>query len=386
MNLWRLLFAEIRAILGNPAISLTVVGGIIFYAFLYPQPYLNQVPQGQKIAVLDDDGSAMSRCLVRMVNSTSQVEVAAEATSLEDAKRLLATREVSGVLLVPENFYRDVLLHRSPTLVYAGDASYFLVYGAIVQGITAAANALDAEIRLGEKPLVTQRSSASLGLNMRPVFNPNTGYLNYVIPAVFLLVLHQTLVIAAGIHATSRKEQYRAGVLPRQNSIVAELCLRLAAFVVIYLPFTLFYFGWCFQTYQIYRLADPVQLFHIIVPFLLAAASLGTIIGKLVPRRELVTLVVLVSSIPLIFTAGFIWPKGAIPLWMNWLVQWVPFTHATDVAQKLNQMGADFSDCTGEIFLLWGLFGGYFLGAVILYQIRRRRSLQPERQEMAPSS
>ncbi len=386
MNLWHLLFAEIRAILGNRAISLTVIGGIIFYAFLYPQPYMNQVPQGQKIAVLDNDATSMSRRLVRMVNATAQVEVAWQASSLEDAKRLLEEKEVSGVLLVPENFYRDVLLHRSPTLVYAGDASYFLVYGAIAQGITAAANALDAEIRLLEKPLTAARGSTPLALNIRPVFNPNTGYLNYVIPAVFLLVLHQTLVIAAGIHATTRKEQRCAGSVAFQVPLGVELCLRLAAFMVIYFPFTLFYFGWCFQTYQIYRLADPIQLFHVIVPLLLGAASLGTIIGKLVPRRELVTLVVVVSSLPLIFTAGFIWPKGAIPLWMNWLVQWVPFIHATNVAQQLNQLGADFMDCTGEILLLWELFAAYFLGALVLYRIQRRRSSQPEREEAVSSS
>ncbi|PIE71597.1 MAG: ABC transporter [Deltaproteobacteria bacterium] len=375
MTIWRLLLTEIRDILGNPAISLTVIGGMLFYAFLYPQPYLNQVPRGQKIAVLDNDDSPMSRRLIRMVGATAQVDVVSQATSLEDAKRLLERSAVSGVLRVPENFYRDILLHRSPTLVYAGDASYFLVYGTIIKGITAAANALDEEIRLVQDSLAGQGGPVPLALNLQPVFNPNTGYLNYVIPAVFLLVLHQTLVIAAGIHATTRKAQRIAGVTVYggQVSILAELCLRLAAFMVIYLPFTLFYYGWCFETYQIYRLADPGELFHVIVPFLLAAAALGTLIGKLIPRKELVTLTVLVSSIPLLFTAGFIWPKSAIPRWINGLVQWVPFTHAANVAQQLNQMGADFLACTREFGLLWGLFAVYFMGSILLYQQNRQR-------------
>ncbi|PIE72668.1 MAG: ABC transporter [Deltaproteobacteria bacterium] len=370
MVYWQLFCLEIRNILTNSAILMTVVGGLIFYSFLYPQPYLNQVPQEQKVAVLDNDNTPLSRRLIRMTDATPQVYISDAVGSRQEAEALLNNREVSGLLLIPENFSSDILKHRSPTLVYAGDASYFLVYGTIAEGITNAASALDADIRLRRQRLENGWQVSGVLLNSYPVFNPNTGYLNYVIPAVFVLILQQTLIIGSGIHGVTEQEQKdkRSDHLSTEVSSLGLLCTRLAAFLFIYTPFTLFYFGYCFTIYQITRFAEYSQMLSILLPFLLSVASLGCVLGKIIPRKELVTLVVLVSSIPLIFAAGFIWPKEAIPVWINWLVGWFPCTHAINAVYHLNQMGADFSEIRWELLSLWGLLGLYFVMALLLFR------------------
>ena len=57
---------------------------------------------------------------------------------LADAKQALLNQEIGGFLVIPENFYKDLLLGKSPTLSYAGDASFFLVYGTIIEGLAKA--------------------------------------------------------------------------------------------------------------------------------------------------------------------------------------------------------------------------------------------------------
>ncbi len=370
MNWWKLLFLEIKAILTNPAIFLTIIGGLTLYSFLYPQPYLHQLPREQKIAVIDNDNTSMSRRLIRMVDATSQVNIVHQAASRKQAEALLNDREISGLLLIPENFHRDILLHRSPALVYAGDASYFLVYGTIAEGITSAANAMDEEIKLLQQPGFAKKGNLALQFNIKAVFNPNAGYLNYVVPAVFILILQQTLLIGSGIHGNTLEEWRKSGKTTYCQHVffLTLLLVRLAAFIVIYTPFVLFYFGFCFEIYQIPRLAEPGNLLQIILPLLLASASLGAIIGRAVPRKELVTLVVLVSSLPLIFSSGFIWPVEAVPFWINWIVRWIPSIHATIAAHQLNQMGASFSDIAGEVAQLWGLFALYFTIVLLIYR------------------
>ncbi|NMT50492.1 ABC transporter permease, partial [Vibrio parahaemolyticus] len=39
MTLWQLIKAELKAVLTNPVVTLTVFGGVVFYSFLYPLPY-----------------------------------------------------------------------------------------------------------------------------------------------------------------------------------------------------------------------------------------------------------------------------------------------------------------------------------------------------------
>ncbi len=376
MTWYRLLCCELKSILTNPAIFLTVFGGLLFYSFLYPQPYLNQFPTEQKIAVIDNDNSAMSRKLLRLIAATPGVDISRQASSLEQAHQMLNRREVFGVLVIPENFYRDIMLHRSPTLAYAADASYFLIYGTVAEGITMAATALDEEIQQKRRYSNRRQPPPPTKLDMQLVFNPNGGYLNYVVPAVFLLILQQILLIATGIHAASLKERAKGGEILYCAEVhpLYLIGIRIAAFILIYTPFILFYLGTCFTIYHIPRLADPIEFIQIIVPFILASITLGTCIGSLLPRKELVTFVVLVSSLPLVFSTGFIWPREMIPHWLNWLVQWSPSTSAITAALRLNQMGALFTDIAEKIISLWGLFFLYLTMALYLLSRQNREN------------
>lgn len=135
MSLFELFKAEIKALFTNPVVTLTVFGGVVFYSFLYPLPYANQTPREQTISVVNLDMSATSLKLERMVDATPQVHVVRRDYTIEAAKQAFLEGKISGILVIPEHFYRDLLLGKSPTLSYAGDASYFLVYGTVVEGL-----------------------------------------------------------------------------------------------------------------------------------------------------------------------------------------------------------------------------------------------------------
>lgn len=146
---WRSLFKfELSAIFTNQSILFTVFGGVLIYSFLYPLPYSNQLPREQKVVVVNLDNSQTSRELERMVDATPQVSLASRAYSVEEASGLLSRGEAEGLLVIPENFARDLLLGKSPTLAYAGDAAYFLVYGSVVEGLATAGGTLGAKAKV----------------------------------------------------------------------------------------------------------------------------------------------------------------------------------------------------------------------------------------------
>ena len=88
--------------------------------------------------------------------------------------------------------------------------------------------------------------------------------------------------------------------------------------------------------------------------FKLIICLIGIFIGELVPRRELVTVVVLISSMPLIFSSGFIWPVEMMPEWLVLLSQLFPSTPAIQGFLALNQMGASWQEVASQWTLLWG--------------------------------
>ncbi len=362
MSWWDVFKADLKAILANHSIVLTVLGGVVFYSFLYPLPYLKQLPRDQAVLVVNHDGSALSRTLERMIDATPQVKIVDHAYTEDEARRrFIEEGNLAGLLVIPEGFYRDIMLGKSPVLAYAGDASFFLVYGTVIEGLATAAGTLGAEIKVGRLladghalPLAANQHTA-LSLNMRPVFNTTMGYVHYVIPAVFILILHQTLLIGVGMLGGQQGELDRAGKKGYwQKATVGNLLTaRLAVFLMIYLVLTMYYFGFSFQHYGISRLASGLELLAVVVPFLLAVGCLGIVIGELIPRRELATMLVLISSLPLVFSAGFVWPVAALPKPIFVLAQLIPGTPGIMACLRLNQMGADFVQVRELWLQLW---------------------------------
>ncbi|EKO3858752.1 ABC transporter permease [Vibrio rotiferianus] len=358
MTLWQLIKTELRSVMTNPVVVLTVFGGVVFYSFLYPLPYAQQTPREQPIAIVNLDGSQTSLTLERMVDATPQVKVVTRLHTIADAKQAFLNREITGFLVIPEHFYKDLMLGSSPTLAYAADASYFLVYGTVVEGLAQAGGTLGAQVKVSKMvidgvPLsMASHDYSAIKLNMKPTFNPTMGYIEYVVPAVFVLILQQTLIMAVGLQTgTQRHGRGYWSQVPTG----ALLFARTLVFVAIYYLLSAYYFGFSFERLNVNHVANAGELLTLLLPFLLGCCGLGLWLGYLLPRRELVTLVVLVSSMPLIFLAGFIWPVESIPAPLLWFADLSPSTWAIKGFLALNQMGATWQQVAKHWTALWVL-------------------------------
>ncbi|ENM8381690.1 ABC transporter permease [Vibrio alginolyticus] len=358
MTLWQLIKAELKAVLTNPVVTLTVFGGVVFYSFLYPLPYAQQTPREQTIAIVNLDGSQTSLKLERMVDATPQVNVVTRLHTIADAKQAFLQREITGFLVIPEHFYKDLMLGKSPTLAYAADASYFLVYGTVVEGLAQAGGTLGAQVKVSKMVIdgvpmsMASHNYSAIKLNMKPTFNPTMGYIEYVVPAVFVLILQQTLIMAVGLQTGTQR--HGRGYWS-QVSTGSLLLVRTLVFVAIYYLLGAYYFGFSFERLNVNHIANAGELLAMLFPFLLGCCGLGFWLGYLLPRRELVTLVVLVSSMPLIFLAGFIWPIEAIPTPLLWIADLSPSTWAIKAFLALNQMGATWQQVAPHWTALWAL-------------------------------
>lgn len=365
----KLIIHELNAIFTNLPLLLTVFGGVVLYSFLYPLPYLNQIPEKQNIAVINLDQSQLSRTIVRMANATPQINITQNVFTITEAKNLVINNKITGFLVIPKNFYRDLLLEKSPHLLFAGDASYFLVYGTVIEGLVRSSSTLSAQVKItrmvakGDNISLASSQFTPIKLNLQPAFNTGLGYLNYVVPAVFILILHQTLLIAVGLLTTGHFNDRPIGesLKTTVNNYVFTypvwkiLCVRGAVMLAIYLILASYYFGFSFEYYGINRFAHIKDIISLLLPFLLSVIFLGVLVGLFVPRKELVTLVVLLSSLPLVFSVGFIWPTQSIPPAINIIVQFFPSTPAINGFLRLNQMGASIESLAHLKAQLWEL-------------------------------
>lgn len=353
---------EFRSILSDKAVLITIVGGIVFYAMLYPQPYLGDRPTEQSVAVVDLDRSAKSRQLIRWADASQDVRISHRVDDLSMARQLLIDGEVRGILLVPNGFEKDLALGHAPQVSLAGDANYFLVYGTVIEGLVGAVMGVGAEHRVVQHlvdgiPLRQAKANwTPLQLNARPLFNVSMGYLGYVVPAIFVLILQQTLLLAGGLLGAASNEANR----PQP---ARELWARFLSLLLIYVLLAMFYMGACFKFYGVVRNADMLHLLIMILGFVAASSGLAVLLGVAIRRRELVAPIVMVSSLPMVFTAGFVWPVEALPGLVRAVSQLAPSTAAIPGFLKLNQMHAEFPQVSHHFLTLIVLAIAYMVAA-----------------------
>lgn len=380
-NFIKVLRWELAAIFRDRSILLTMFGGIIMYSIIYPLPYANQVSRDIEIVVIDYDHSSLSRELIRMVNASADINIVGQVNTVLDAEALIKQKAVKGLLVIPEHFRRDVMMEKPVTLSLGGDASYFMTYSTIASGILKAGGTLSAKIKVGrltvdkENMLLAEQQWQPASLNLQPVFNPVNGYLDYVVPAVLILILQQTLLIVSGILCGGQNEQAR---INKQGywlttSPVLLLFIRSIIFLALYIIFSLYYFGVALEFYGINHLAAAIDILRIIVPFILAVLFLGIALGQFYTQAETATQLVLFSSMPLLFSSGFVWPVAEIPDWIVAISQVFPSTAAIQGLLQLNQMGADFALVAHfQTQLVWQACG-YAILAIVLMTFKQYR-------------
>ena len=364
MGLIPLIINELRAILADKTIVITVFGGVLFYAILYPLPYLNQVPTEQQLVVVDHDNSSLSRQLIRYADASAKIQVAAKVGSIDAAKNWIETGRAHGLLVIPADFRRDLLLGRGVTLSYGGDASYFLIYSAVAEGLIAAG--LDAGKNIQRLGLLMQGDGAQAAdksldvvqLNSIPAFNPSLGYTPYIVPGLFLLILHQTLLIGTCILGAS---QWQASGYWQQVAPLKLICGRMAAFMLIYSLLTSFYVGYCYYWYDVSLQASFASVAMLLLPFLLATTAAGIALSTLFSRRDLPTQVLLLISMPMLFVSGFVWPTALIPEVVVAMSQIFPAVPGIMAMLELNQMGASWQSIMPQWLQLWAMLVIFFV-------------------------
>jgi ABC-2 type transport system permease protein len=361
MNFLEVLTAEAKLIFSDIAIVLTIVGGVLLYAFLYPQPYSSQSVTQVRVTLVDLDKSSVSRDLAFNINATPQIEINRYDMSERDAKDALIAGKVKAIIVIPHNFSRDLALKLSPVVAVGADNSYFLIYGAVLEGAMKAVLTKSVTLKVG-KLLAdgTPMSKAShtytpYSLKSINLFNKDNSYTQYVIPAVYILILQQTMLIGLGILGGGINERVRDK--QRGHYLQAPIWMMMSARYIIFgslfFVHALFYFGFSFSFFEVTHMADIGELLNFTLAFITASISLGIFLGSIFSSREVATPAILFSSLPLVFSAGFIWPLEAIPSFIKYMSDFFPSTPAIQGFLKLNQMGVDFSAVMPQYSLLW---------------------------------
>ena len=338
----------------------------LIYPVLYTLIYNGEVVREVPVAVVDDCHSTLSRDYIRRLDATPDVRVVDRCPDMQEAQTLVMHRDCYGIVRIPSDFQRDLMTGRQTHVQAYCDMSGMLYYKAILTANTEVSLDLNARIKVAESganPIALasgiaggtgeqkQAQQHPVRYEYINIYNPQTGFATFLIPAVLMLAIQQTMVLGIGLIAGTRRE--RGIKVTKGHSTFHQLAGVALAFFTVYIPLCFYEFGLIPHMFQLPQLADPAELALLTVPYLFAVFNFGLCIGGIPRHRESIILLVVFTTIPMLFMSGVSWPGSALPPFWKYLGYAFPSTFGINAYVKLSTMGAHFDSIRFEYVALW---------------------------------
>ena len=411
-----IIFREWRAISTNAAILLVLIGGIFAYGLLYNLMYAPNLVRKTPVAVVDNSHSALSREYIRLLNATPQASVYALTPNYLEAKEWLKQSKVDGILYLPADF--DARVGR-------GEQSVFSVYAATdaflnfknlqeassrVMLAVNDAHRAEGAVFLPPQGLLAVASSAPVNVSGTALYNYTEGYGSYLIPAVMIIIIFQTLLMVIGMVTGEEAERNRRPIFPKQSQFSSsrEVVLprltgelrrgkypkgevvgkhknltwrqalynvsgRTFVYVMLYFIFALFLLGLLPHFFSIPNIGNGRDIITMMIPFLIGTSFFGLAASRYFTDSEAPLLMIAFFSVGYIFLSGVSYPLELMPWYWQAAHYVVPAAPAVLAFVKLNSMGGDMADIRPEMITLWIQVVVYFLLSLWVFKHKHYR-------------
>ena len=357
----------------------------ILYSWIYQEQLVREVP----VVVVDDSNSSRSREFTRLFDASPDVAVVARCTDMTEARKAVGRQEAFGIIRIPSSFATDIARGKQTAVALYCDMSIMLNYKAILQTATAVAGDMNAGIQISQSGNTTARqdeiTTRPLDFDEVALFNPTGGYADFILPGVLILILHQTLLLGIGLGAGTAREQNRyedlVPVSRHYNGTFRIVMGKAWCYFMIYLAVGAYVILAVPIMFGFLQLLSVGPLLALITPFLLATIFFGMTISCIVRYRENILLIVVFTTVPLLFLSGMSWPQSAMPGAWQAVAGLFPSTFGIRGFIRLNTMGATLQDIRTEYIALWIQTVAYFLAACAVYRHQLRMTRRHEAEE-----
>lgn len=369
-SFWRLWLASLAGILRDKGAVLLLFGAPVLYGFFYPWFYSQEVVQRVPVAVVVQDNSSLARQMLRFAQASPRIDPQLVTADEGEARAAMLRGEVMGYALLPRDLKRDVIRRSNVVVPVYANGAYPLVSKQVQYGFAEAFGTVSAGVEIkrlqagGQSAPQAAISRSPVNVQAVALFNPTEGYGSFVVAAVAVLILQQTLLMGSAMLVGTWREQSQHRVGSRQ-----WLARMLALCVPGWLA-GLLYFGWIFIWQDFPHGGNPLGALAMLACFVPAVVGCACLLGWWLAERERALQVVLFTSIPLAFLGGFTWPVEALPEPLQWL-RWIsPSTAGIQASLRFNQLGAPLA--AGLPHLAWLACMGLSTWLAVLWLGRRR--------------
>ena len=373
---------ELQRIFRDPGVVVIFIVATLAYPLIYKALYWNEQINDVPVAVVDLSNSPQSREFLHRWNASPDIKLTHTCSSMAEAEQLLRDQKVHGIIYFPRDFAKQLAdpLGQAHISLFC-DMSSFLYMKAIYLSCNQVMLESMRNIQIDRYEQMGMDKEFAWSLvqdapyHETALFTPTGGYGSFLIPAVLVLILHQTLFFGiCMLGGTAREEN-------EESYTFTSLIGRAGACFLTYFGLAAILLGFFPRLFGIPHIGAIDDILLLIVPYLLAIIFFSLCVSVFIRNRESGLVLLISTSLIFLFMAGISWPKEMIPQAWRWVAACIPYTWGAHAFIHVNSMGATLSQVTREFIALWVLTGAYGVMACVLFYIRKEREALRQKKE-----
>lgn len=331
---------------------------------------INADPRNLPTLVEMGDNGPLSRAVISGMQNSSYFAFKGAVSGIGEGEEALRRGEANFVVVIPEDFERDVVRGNKPEILVAADASDPSATGGAVAALSGIVSVAISETLTG--PLAQQAGSAPFSMVVHREYNPEGKTSTNIVPGLLAIILSMTMVMITAVAIVKETERGTMEMLIATPVKPLEVMLgKILPYVFVGYVQTAVFLAAASLVFGVPFEGSVWAFFLGFNLFIVVNLALGFLISTAAKSQMQAMQLSFFTILPSILLSGFMFPFAGMPGWAQFIGQAVPATHFLRVVRKVMLKGGEVADVTGE---LWALIAILVVISVIA-MLRYRQTL-----------
>jgi drug efflux transport system permease protein len=316
---------ELRQIRRDPFSLLMLIAFpglmLVLYGFA-----LNFDVRHVRLAVQDRDRSPRSRELIASFTHSTYFDLVATPAPGEDLARITETGVARAILVIPEQFGRDLAAKRGATVQLLLDGADSTTAATILGYARALVSETNADLLVEDLARSGRRAPPLLDLSPRILYNPDLESTQFLLPGLIGLLMMITAVLSTALSVVREKERGTMEQLRVAPLRTLELILgKTFPYLGISLLGTLIVLATARLLFGVEIRGSHLELLVVVLLYLFGALGYGLFISTIANNQTFAFQVGLITSLlPALLLSGFVFQIRIMPSWLQAITYLVP--------------------------------------------------------------
>ncbi|CAN7301145.1 ABC transporter permease [Devosia sp. LjRoot16] len=312
---------------------------------------INADPRNLPTLVEMGDNGPLSRAVIAGMQNSSYFAFKGAVSGIGEGEEALRRGEANFVVVIPEDFERDVVRGNKPEILVAADASDPSATGGAVAALSGIVNVAIGETLTG--PLAQQAGSAPFSMVVHREYNPEGKTSTNIVPGLLAIILSMTMVMITAVAIVKETERGTMEMLIATPVKPLEVMLgKILPYVFVGYVQTAVFLAAASLVFGVPFEGSVWAFFLGFNLFIVVNLALGFLISTAAKSQMQAMQLSFFTILPSILLSGFMFPFAGMPGWAQFIGQAVPATHFLRVVRKVMLKGGEVADVTGELWAL----------------------------------